>query len=289
MSLVDLNPNTDVAEGDVQVKTNFEILSPTAAAARNISSFVPFAGSEDFLQDADGVDTNVPLSSAFRQITNYFFSSSAAASLPISNNTNSTTSLCRVVQIGRTTTDDAVVSGSVTASFSFGPVTNLVFIDKPEEDVKSSIGRKGDLVEKNDENNIVGTIFYDSGTMIFHGGDEDTSFIADPTSGFTFGTGATAAKIAINSLAFQSESKIKRSLFFCRAFNKDFNYTNNPTALDDGTLGTITASLTSNPTTFITSVALYNDEGEMLAIAKVSPPAKKTFELEQTFSVRLQY
>jgi len=289
MSLIDLNLDTDVADGEVLVRTNFEILSPTAASVRNISAFTPFASSESFLKNANGIDTNIPLSGAFRQITNYFFSSSAAAALPLSHNTNSTTSLCRVIQVGRATTDDAIVSGSVTATFSFGPVSNLVFVDQPEEEVKSSIGRIGALVEKNDTENVVGTIFYDSGTLIFHGGDEDTSFICDPTSGFEFGTGATAAKVAINGLAFQSESKIKRSLFFCRAFNKDFNYTNNPTALSDATLGTITSSITSNPTTFITSVALYNDEGEMLAIAKVSPPAKKTFEIEQTFSVRLQY
>lgn len=289
MSLVDLNQETDIAEGSVNVKTNFEILTSTAAAARNISAFVPFASAEDFMKNSNGVDTNVPLSSAFRQITNYFFSSSAAGSLPLSNNTNSTTSLCRVIQVGRTTTDDTIVSGSVTASMSFGPISDFVFVDQPEENISSSIGRKGSLIEKNDPDNVVGTIFYDSGTLIFHGGAEDTPFICDPTSGFKFGTGATAAVVAINSLAFQSETKIKRSMFFCRALNKDFNYTNNPTAISDATLGTITSSLTSNPTTFITSVALYNDEGEMLAVAKVSPPAKKTFELEQIISVRLQY
>jgi len=73
MSLVDLNQETDITEGSVNVKTNFEILSPTAAAARNISAFVPFASAEDFMKNSSGVDTNVPLSSAFRQITNYFF------------------------------------------------------------------------------------------------------------------------------------------------------------------------------------------------------------------------
>ena len=289
MSLTNLEPDRDIAEGEVNVVSNFEILSPTAAGARNIVSFVPFAAATDYMSNAQNVATNTPLSAAFRQITNYFFSSSAAAQVPLSNDTNSTTSLCRIIQVGRTTTDDSLVSGSVTATMSFGPTQNLVFVDQPEENVTSAIGRKGSIVEKNDPTNIVGTIFYDSGTMIFHGGESDTDFIGDPTSGFVFGTGATAGKIAINNLSFQSQTKIKRSLFFCRAFNQEFNYTNNPTSIADASLGTITGSLTSAPTTFITSIALYNDEGEMMAIAKVSPPAKKDFETEQSFSVRLQY
>ena len=289
MSLTDLDPERDIAEGELNVISNFEILSPTAAGARNIVSYVPYASATDYLSNAQNITTNTSLSSAFRQITNYFFSSSAAAQIPISNDTNSTTSLCRVIQIGRTTTDDSIVSGSVTATMSFGPTQNLVFVDQPEEIVTSSVGRKGSIVEKNDPTNIVGTIFYDSGTMIFHGGESDTDFRGDPSSGFVFGTGATAGKIAINNLSFQSQTKIKRSMFFCRAFNQEFNYTNNPTSIENASLGTITGSLTASPTTYITSIALYNDDGEMIAIAKVSPPAKKDFETEQSFSVRLQY
>jgi hypothetical protein len=289
MSLTNLDANRDIAESEIISKTNFEIVSATAAQIRNIVSFVPEASSSSFFVNAQGSTTVIPLSGAFRQISNYFFSSSAAAAIPVAHDSNSTTSLCRVLQVGRTTSDDAIVSGSITATCSFGTVSNLVFIDQPENSISASVGRKGSLVEKNDTSNVVGTVFYDSATMIFHGGDGDTNFIADSTSGFTFGPGATAGKIAINNLSFQAESRIKRSLFFCRAFNKEFNFTNNPTAIQDAALGTITSSLTANPTTYITSVGLYNEEGELLAVAKVSPPAKKTFDVEQAFSIRLQY
>ena len=82
---------------------------------------------------------------------------------------------------------------------------------------------------------------------------------------------------------------IKRSLFFTRAFNKEFNYTNNPTSIQDAALGSISSNLTGDPHTFITTVGLYNNDNDLLAVAKISPPVAKDFTTEKTFSIRLQY
>lgn len=289
MSLNSFDLEQDVSDSEVEYLTSYVIDSPTGASSRNIFSFVAEADSNTFLVNADGITTTTPLSGAFRHIANYYFSSSAEASIPLAQDNSTTITRLRAIQVGRTTTDDAILSGSVTAVMSFGTVSDLTFIDLPEESVVASVGRRGDLVEKNDNANIVGTIFYDTGTMIFHGGESDTDFTAHPVSAFTFGVGTTAERIAINSLSFKTSNKIKRTSFFCRALNKEFNYTNNITSLKDQVLGTITGSLTGNPTTFITSVGLYNEDGDLLAIAKVSPPVKKNFNTEKTFSVRLQY
>jgi hypothetical protein len=82
---------------------------------------------------------------------------------------------------------------------------------------------------------------------------------------------------------------IKRSMFFTRAFNKEFNYSNNPTAIVSAVDGSISSNLTGNPTTFITTVGLYNNNNELLAVAKTSPPVKKDFSTEKIFNIRLQY
>ena len=289
MSLTELDLDRDVALTEIENRTNFVIDSSTAAQARNIISFVPEAAATGFLVNSQGTTTTTPLSSAFRHISHYYFSSSAAAVVPVAQNNLATSGIMRVMQLGRTTTDDGILSGSVTAVMSFGIVGELTFIDSPESSISGSVGRKGDLVEKNDTTNVVGTIFYDSGTLIFHGGDDETDFMTDASSGFLFGPGATAGNVAINSFSFKALNNIKRSSMFCRAYNKEFNYTNNVTAISDRALGTITASLTGSPTTFITTVGLYNEDGDMLAVAKVSPPVKKTFDTEKIFSVRLQY
>ena len=291
MSINNYDLGRDVINTEVLTKTNYEITSATAAQERNINSFVMEATSTGFLVNAKGTTTSTPLSAAFRNISNYFFSSSAANRIPVSQNNVTTTGISRVITVGRTTVDDAILSGSVTGTFSFGTQADKVIIDQPEQSISGAIGRKGDLVEKADTTNVVGTVFYDSGTMVFHGGDysRDTNFLIDSASGFVFGPGATAGNVAINNLSFISLNMLKRSVFFTRAFNQEFNYSNNPTAIANASLGSISSNLTGNPTSFITTVGLYNADNELLAVAKTAPPVKKDFDTEKIFAVRLQY
>ena len=291
MTIARYNLAQDTINTEVLTKTNYEITSATAAQERNINSFVMEATSTGFLVNAKGTTTSTPLSAAFRNISNYFFSSSAANRIPVSQNNVATTGISRVITIGRTTVDDAILSGSVTGTFSFGTQANKVIIDQPEQSISGAVGRKGDLVEKADTTNVVGTVFYDTGTMVFHGGDysRDTNFLIDSASGFVFGPGATAGNVAINNLSFISLNMLKRSVFFTRAFNQEFNYSNNPTAIANASLGSISSNLTGWPTAFITTVGLYNANNELLAVAKTAPPVKKDFDTEKVFAVRLQY
>ena len=291
MSINNYDLTRDVINTEVITKTNFEITSATAAQERNINSFVMEATSTGFLVNAKGTTTSTPLSAAFRNISNYFFSSSAANRIPVAQNNVATTGISRVITIGRTTTDDSILSGSVTGTFSFGTQANKVIIDLPEQSISGAVGRKGDLVEKADTTNIVGTIFYDTGTMVFHGGDSsrNTNFLIESSSGFVFGPGATAGNVAINNISFVSLNMLKRSVFFTRAFNQEFNYSNNPTAIANASLGSISSNLTGMPTSFITTIGLYNNDNELVAVAKTSPPVKKDFDTEKVFAVRLQY
>jgi len=291
MSINNYDLNRDVINTEVLSKTNYEITSATAAQERNINSFVMEATSTGFLVNAKGTTTSTPLSAAFRNISNYFFSSSAANRIPVAQNNIATTGISRVITIGRTTVDDAILSGSVTGTFSFGTQANKVIIDRPEQSISGAVGRKGDLVDQTDITNVVGTVFYDTGTLVFHGGDysKNTNFLIDSSSGFVFGPGATAGNVAINNISFISLNMLKRSVFFTRAFNQEFNYSNNPTAIANASLGSISSNLTSNPTSFITTVGLYNSNNELLAVAKTAPPVKKDFDTEKVFAVRLQY
>ena len=291
MSINNYDLGRDVINTEVLTKTNYEITSATAAQERSLNAFVMEATSTGFLVNAKGTTTSTPLSAAFRNISNYFFSSSAANRIPVAQNNVATTGISRVLTIGRTTADDAILSGSVTGTFSFGTQANKVIIDQPEQSISGAVGRKGDLVEKSDTTNVVGTIFYDSGTMVFHGGDysRNTNFLIDSASGFTFGPGATAGNVAINNISFVSLNMLKRSVFFTRAFNQEFNYSNNPTAIANASLGSISSNLTGMPTSFITTIGLYNSDNELVAVAKTAPPVKKDFDTEKVFAVRLQY
>ena len=83
--------------------------------------------------------------------------------------------------------------------------------------------------------------------------------------------------------------------YFVRVKNRDFNYSNNPTYVYDGTdannaIGTIRNSdFVDDPKTYPTTVGLYNDANELVAVAKLSRPAVKTFDNELLIKVRLDF
>ena len=76
--------------------------------------------------------------------------------------------------------------------------------------------------------------------------------------------------------------------FFVRVKNGDYNYTNNPT-FTTGSDNIIDDNFRDNPTVYISSVGLYNERKECLAIAKVSRPLLKTCTHEALFKIRLKY
>jgi hypothetical protein len=76
--------------------------------------------------------------------------------------------------------------------------------------------------------------------------------------------------------------------YFVRATNQEFNYSNNPTYLD--TDGNFTeTSFKRDPKTYVTTVGLYNDANELIAVAKTSQPIVKSFDREVLIKVKLSY
>ncbi len=76
--------------------------------------------------------------------------------------------------------------------------------------------------------------------------------------------------------------------FFVRATNREFNYSNNPTYVDtDGFFTEPTFEI--DPQTYITTVGLYNDSNELIAVAKTSQPIVKSFDKEVLIKVKLSF
>ena len=90
------------------------------------------------------------------------------------------------------------------------------------------------------------------------------------------------------NFALQSAENVSAHYFFTRVKNQDFNYTTNPSIIDaNGNL--IYTTLINNPQTFITTVGMYNDQNELLAVAKLSRPLVKDFTKEALIKVKLDY
>jgi hypothetical protein len=76
--------------------------------------------------------------------------------------------------------------------------------------------------------------------------------------------------------------------FFVRATNREFNYSNNPTYVTgSGTF--VESSFETDPKTYITTVGLYNDSNELIAVAKTSQPIEKSFDREVLIKVKLSF
>ena len=88
--------------------------------------------------------------------------------------------------------------------------------------------------------------------------------------------------------SLNSEETITSDYIFVRIKNSDFNYTTNPSMIS-GSGEFYYPSLINNPQTFITTVGLYNDNNELLAVAKLSKPLVKDFTKEALIRVKLDF
>jgi len=85
-----------------------------------------------------------------------------------------------------------------------------------------------------------------------------------------------------------TEEQINSKFYFVRARNSEFNYTNNESFTDDDNR-ILHSSMQFNPKTFITTVGLYNNAAELVAVAKLSQPVAKDFTKEALIRVKLDY
>ena len=90
-------------------------------------------------------------------------------------------------------------------------------------------------------------------------------------------------------MTFRDEEDQVSAQYFCRVRSGQMNFSNNPTFVS-GSLNELRQStMKDNPTSFITSVQLYNDAGDMVAVGNLSTPLKKNFSSEATVKVKLTY
>jgi hypothetical protein len=83
---------------------------------------------------------------------------------------------------------------------------------------------------------------------------------------------------------------VSTSHYFVRANNREFNFSNNPTFVSGSNTGQFkNLSFERDPKVYITSVGLYDDANELLAVAKTSRPIEKSFDKEVAIKVKLDF
>jgi hypothetical protein len=115
-----------------------------------------------------------------------------------------------------------------------------------------------------------------------------TSYV-DTLTGSLIGDSAYGLQTKISSLSFQSATELNSSIIFCRAYNNEFNFSSNPTYLSASQIIVKGGEPTNPPVSYITTVGLYDDKNQLLAVAKLSEPIKKTPDTELIARVRLDF
>jgi hypothetical protein len=87
----------------------------------------------------------------------------------------------------------------------------------------------------------------------------------------------------------RSAETISSTHYFVRLRNKDFNYSNNPSFYNNTNGQILNEDFVQDPHVYATTIGLYNDNNELLAVAKMSQPLEKTFDKEALVRIRLDF
>ena len=116
-----------------------------------------------------------------------------------------------------------------------------------------------------------------------------TSSVEDLLVSGTIDECANAVRYAYYNLDFNNTTELNSTVYFCRANTSEYNYSSNPTYLSSSKIIVKGDNAFAEPVSYITTVGLYSADNELLAVAKLSEPLKKTPSNELTLRVRLDY
>ena len=158
-------------------------------------------------------------------------------------------------------------------------------------------GSNGNAYTSTASTTYYGIMLPDLGVIILNGtGSQSMSgslgkYIAAPNQGTTQvynHVNLYNSIVSGSTFQLQSNEVISSRYFFTRIKNSEFNYTGNPSIIDNsGNL--LYTTLINNPQTYITTVGMYNDNNELLAVAKLSKPLVKDFTKEALIRIKLDY
>ncbi len=153
--------------------------------------------------------------------------------------------------------------------------------------------------------NVHGLLFYNAGiiaitTASFYGGDEGGTggfsgswTMENLITGSTMDCIVDGARSHIQLMNVHPATRIHSTAYKCVLLDKEFNYSSNPTYTDsNGLIRVMSGSLaltTQEARTYITSIGMYDDLDNLLAVAKLSSPLLKSPQVSSIITVRIDF
>lgn len=225
---------------------------------------------------------------------------------------NATGSSFYVISLDRSRYKEKLLAGSFNILLSGSGATKVSLTDNSGD--TSSItftdaGRVFQIVSGSNGKAVSGTGYTtasgsyglflpDIGTIILNAGALD---LAVGNGGIGLSTGLAANTDSNNnrklfnaikagaSFGLNSEETLTSDYVFVRGRNQEFNYSENPSFVSGSTGEVLYGDFINNPQTYVTTVGLYNDNNDLLAVAKLSRPLQKDFTKEFLVRVKLDF
>jgi len=140
-----------------------------------------------------------------------------------------------------------------------------------------------------------GLVFPDLGTIILNPDAISQSIHVDTLRNPALSNTDNNPRILYNaislgeSFALNSEETITSDYIFVRSRNSEFNYSENPSFISGSTGEVIYDNFINHPQVYATTVGMYNDSNELIAVAKLSRPLLKDFTKESLVRVKLDF
>lgn len=189
----------------------------------------------------------------------------------LSSTTNSATNGGRIYNIVSGSVNDGIFGGTVSSASAYG----LVYPDL------GLLVLNGNMLNSQLSFNTVTASYTVTGSSAVPGGDNAWKL-------YTSISGAAAISVA-NGFTARNQESIKSQIVFVRAYNGEYNFSNNPTFVtgSDNTLSQTT--MYNNPQVYITSIGLYDTQYNLVAVAKLSKPLLKSFDREILVKVKIDF
>jgi hypothetical protein len=138
-----------------------------------------------------------------------------------------------------------------------------------------------------------GLVFPDLGTILINPTAVSQSIRVSPSrSNNSDGLNNQKLFNAINlgaSITINSQETLTSDYVFVRARNSEFNYSENPSFISGSTGEVIYDQFINAPQVYLTTIGMYNDSNELVAVAKMSRPLLKDFTKEALVRVKLDF
>ena len=195
---------------------------------------------------------------------------------------------CVFLNYSRLLTKDEIKKGSYTLE-----LLETTLYDAGAQNsykINSPAGEYGLLYTASDGTGVAqGHIYYQAGIAVITAsagnfGVSAGDFITTKTISET----ANEVRVQWIDNSFNNTTELNSTIYFCRLNPNEFNYSSNPTYVKDSRV-TVKNISSDQPVSYITTIGLYSADNELLAVAKLSEPIKKTDSNALTLRVRMDY